>query len=198
MLTENNLRRIVRNLIKEFWKPSRSMQTLGDPYGSDFFQSQSRELYGYDAGDKELLVNLQYYIDLIGEKNPSDAKEIEDLTKKVYGDTKIKNLEKKAPTASLTKEVITLLECLKYFLSDSEYDAGRIKKDIAYFKSNLTDANVKEIKTYLGKNILKDLKQIKEKFKEKEVQKIDIIKKHLSKSASNLYKIFYLIYKITQ
>jgi len=198
MLTENNLRRIVRNLIKEFWKPSRSMQTLGDPYGSDFFQSQSRELYGYDVGDKELLVNLQYYIDLIKEKNPKDAKEIEELAKQVYEHDKLKKLEKAIATPPLTKEVITLLECLKYFLSDSEYDAGRIKKDIAYFKSNLTDENVKEIKKYLGRNLLKYLKQLKEKFKEKEVQKIDIIKKHLPKSASNLYKIFYLINKITE
>jgi len=201
MLTENNLRGIIRNLIKEFWKPSRNMQTLGDPYGSDFFQSQSRELYGYDVGDKELLVNLQYYIDLIAEENSSGAQKIEDLAKQVYDDDKLQNLEKDTGAETLTKEAITLLEYLKYFLSDSEYDAGRIKKDIAYFKSNLTDENVKKIKAYLKQdnNLLDPLKKIKDSvININKRSEIDIIKKHLSNTASNLYKIFYLIGKITQ
>lgn len=192
MLLENDLRKVVRVLIKEFWKPSANMVTLGDPHSSDFFQSQSRALYGYSIGDKELLVNLDYYIDLISEKDAGGAKKIGDLRDEIEKEKKLKadSIEKET-----NKDVKELLTYLMYFLSDNEYDAKRIKKDYAFFQNNLTKNNVIKIKSFLDTHIIKKLKEIQTKISSHE-DKIDEIKKHKKNKASNLSKIFLLIDKL--
>lgn len=194
MLLENDLRKVVRVLIKEFWKPSANMVTLGDPHSSDFFQSQSRALYGYSIGDKELLVNLDYYIDLISEKDADVAKKIGGLRYEIENKNKLKAdiIEKESSISKETKELLTYL---MYFLSDNEYDANRIKKDYAFFQNNLNKNNVDKIKSFLENDIITKLEEIKQKISSYE-GKIDEIKKHKKNKASNLSKIFLLIDKI--
>lgn len=193
MLLENDLRKVVRVLIKELWKPSANMVTLGDPHGSDFYQSQSRTLYGYSMGDKELLVNLDYYIDLIAEKDDDVAKKIGNLRDEILNEINTEKINKE----TFNKETKELLTCLMYFLSDNEYDAKKIKKDYSFFKNNLTPENVKKIKTFLTNTVLTKLRDIKQEISYYK-DKIDEIKKHEKNKASNLSKFFLLIDEITK